>query len=159
MRLFERNSKTAGSQDRQHICESKAYPVVALTVYRKVRKILTHLTLKCYNGDAFLFFHRLAWGITYTVLLLVITIVITILAVPGQLYPKSNFGLMFLLFFMYGLSLVSCWSIRNQWQFTGTVWCEIILFDCNMFWHFDVFARTKATFEPIESLLFLNKIS
>uniref|UniRef100_H2YP10 ABC transporter domain-containing protein n=1 Tax=Ciona savignyi TaxID=51511 RepID=H2YP10_CIOSA len=41
----------------------------------------------------------------YTILVLVMTLIMAILAVLGRLFPKSNFFLIFLIFFLYGISL------------------------------------------------------
>ncbi|CAK8683815.1 unnamed protein product [Clavelina lepadiformis] len=47
----------------------------------------------------------LSWAITYGLIILVMTLVMTIIAVFGQLFPNSNFLIVFLLFYLYGLSL------------------------------------------------------
>uniref|UniRef100_H2YP07 ABC transporter domain-containing protein n=1 Tax=Ciona savignyi TaxID=51511 RepID=H2YP07_CIOSA len=46
----------------------------------------------------------LGWSL-YTILVLVMTLIMAILAVLGRLFPKSNFFLIFLIFFLYGISL------------------------------------------------------
>nr|CAB3219613.1 ATP-binding cassette sub-family A member 5-like [Phallusia mammillata] len=46
-----------------------------------------------------------AWALTYIIIIFIMTIIITLLAKFGQLFPNSDFFLLFLLFFMYGLTL------------------------------------------------------
>ncbi|XP_065189363.1 ATP-binding cassette sub-family A member 9-like [Sycon ciliatum] len=49
----------------------------------------------------------LAWAVTYAFVLLISTAIITIIALASKLFDPSNMGLVFLMLYMYGLSIMA----------------------------------------------------
>jgi len=77
--------------------------LVVNIVYEKEHRIKVHLLISGVSEAAYL----LAWFVVYGVVVLFAAIIVAILAVPGHILPNSDYFLMFLLFFLFGLTMIA----------------------------------------------------
>lgn len=52
-------------------------------------------------------YYRLSWGLLYAVLVTFMSILMSIIATRTALFPNSDFFVIFILIFLYGISSVS----------------------------------------------------
>uniref|UniRef100_H2YP14 ABC transporter domain-containing protein n=1 Tax=Ciona savignyi TaxID=51511 RepID=H2YP14_CIOSA len=79
--------------------------LLVYVVNEKEKKIKEGMKMMGLNNLALWYCICLGGHSPYTILVLVMTLIMAILAVLGRLFPKSNFFLIFLIFFLYGISL------------------------------------------------------
>ena len=77
--------------------------LVVNVVYEKEHRIREHLFMMGVSSFAYL----VAWCAAYAAMILITTLIMSILMVPGKILPLSNFFLIFLLLYLYGLSLIA----------------------------------------------------
>ncbi|XP_077973323.1 cholesterol transporter ABCA5-like isoform X3 [Styela clava] len=75
--------------------------LLVFVVYEKEKKIKEGMKMMGLSDLAYWF----SWGTVYVASLFVMTLVMTLIGYFGNLFPLSNFFLVFLLFFIYGLSI------------------------------------------------------
>lgn len=64
----------------------------------------------------FMLYYRLSWGLLYAVLVTVMSILMSIIATSTALFPNSDFFVIFILIFLYGISSVSRTGLKTEKQ-------------------------------------------
>ena len=89
------------------------YMVIAFTPYvavllmnlvqEKENKLRELMRISGMSDAAYWF----SWICTYAVIMLIAVLVLNVIAVPGGIFGKSNYAVMVILFYLYGLSLIT----------------------------------------------------
>lgn len=58
-------------------------------------------------------YYRLSWGLLYAVLVTIMSILMSLIATHTALFPNSDFFLIFILIFLYGISSVSTTGVKT----------------------------------------------
>lgn len=64
----------------------------------------------------FMLHYRLSWGLLYAVLVTFMSILMSIIATCTALFPNSDFFVIFILIFLYGISSVSRTGVKTEKQ-------------------------------------------
>ena len=75
----------------------------------------------------FLYTFRLSWGVLYAAILLIVTLIVTSLMVGIRFYENSNFLLVFLLMYLYGMSIVCLSFVFTPFFSKARVTIQILL--------------------------------
>lgn len=62
----------------------------------------------------FLLHYRLSWGLLYAVLVTIMSFLMSIIATHTALFPNSDFFVIFILIFLYGISSVSRTGVKTE---------------------------------------------
>ena len=61
----------------------------------------------CIQLRVFFVFNRIAWTLTYVALIVVTTTLVVLLALVTRLYTQSNFFILWLILFLYGMAAIT----------------------------------------------------
>lgn len=62
---------------------------------------------------------RLSWGLLYATLVTIMSILMSVIATYSALFPNSDFFVIFLLIFLYGISSVSRIAMMLEYPLTS----------------------------------------
>lgn len=68
----------------------------------------------------FLLYYRLSWGLLYAVLVTIMSILMSIIATCTALFPNSDFFVIFIIIFLYGISSVSRTGVKTEKQLSNS---------------------------------------